>query len=65
MDKQSPAEKVLSVMPHGKTKRLSEITALSGFSQDDTLQILRELANSGLVKPNKLEGVEEALWLRF
>jgi len=26
---------------------------------------LRELANSGLVKPNKLEGVEEALWLRF
>jgi predicted transcriptional regulator len=59
------AEKVLSVMIRGKGMLLQDIAALSGFSQDDTLEILRELANGGLVKPNKLEGVEEALWLRF
>ena len=64
MDEQR-AGKVLSVMTPGKGMLLQDIVALSGFSQDDTLQILRELANSGLVKPNKLEGVEEALWLRF
>jgi hypothetical protein len=59
------AEKVLSVMTPGKAILLPDIIALSGFSQDETLQILRELANRGLVKPNKLERVEEALWLPF
>ena len=36
MDEQSPAEKVLSVMPQGKAIRLSEITETSeGHSQEN------------------------------
>ena len=58
-------QKVYSVMTAGKGMLLADIVALSGFSQDDTLRILRELANRGLVKGNKLDGVDEALWLRF
>jgi hypothetical protein len=65
MDKQSPAEKVLSVMPHGKAKRLSEITALSGFSQNSVLRILVAEERAGTVQRVQSDEETEAFWMRI
>jgi hypothetical protein len=47
---QSPAEKVLSVMPQGRAMELLNICALSGFSQDFTLKILQSQEAMGKVR---------------
>jgi len=65
MDKQSPAEKVLSVMPQGKAIRLSEITALSGFSEDSVLRILVAEEWAGRVKRVQSDEETEAFWMRI
>jgi hypothetical protein len=64
VDKQSPAEKVLSVMPQGKAIRLSEITALSEFSQDSVLRVLVAEEWTGTVKRVPPNDEKEALWMR-
>jgi hypothetical protein len=63
MDKQT-AEKVLSVMPQGKAIGLSEISALSKVSQEDTLRILPALEVAGMVKRIQSDK-EEAFWMRI
>ena len=65
VDKQSPAGKVLSVMPQGKAIRLSEITALSGFSQDSVLRILVAEEWAGRVKRVQPDEETEAFWMRI
>ena len=65
MDKQSPAEKVLSVMPQGKAIRLSEITALSGFSEDSVLRILVAEEWAGRLKRVQDDEETEAFWMRI
>jgi hypothetical protein len=65
VDKQSAAEKVLSVMPQGKAIRLSEITALSGFSQDSVLRILVADEWAGRVKRVQPDEETEAFWMRI
>jgi predicted transcriptional regulator len=65
MDKQSPAEKVLSVMPQSKAIRLSEITALSGFSEDRVLRILVAEEWAGTVQRVQADERTEAFWMRI
>ena len=65
MDKQSPAEKVLSVMPQGKAIRLSEITALSEFSEDSVLRILVAEEWAGTVQRVQPDEETEAFWMRI
>ena len=65
VDKQSPVEKVLSVMPQGKAIRLSEITALSGFSHDSVLRILVAEEWAGTVQRVKRDEETEAFWMRI
>ena len=65
MDKQSPAGKVLSVMPQGKAIRFSEITALSGFSQNSVLRILVAEEWAGTVKRVQPDEETEAFWMRI
>lgn len=65
MDKQSPAENVLSVMPQGKAIRLSEITALSGFSEDSVLRILVAEEWAGRLKRVRDDEETEAFWMRI
>jgi predicted transcriptional regulator len=62
MNKQ--AEKVLSVMPEGRPIPLSEICALSGFSQDRALQILQALKKAGRVKRFHPDELTEPQWWR-
>jgi hypothetical protein len=64
VDKES-RKKVLSVMPSGKTMRLSEITALSGFSQDNVLRILVAEEWAGTVQRVKSDEETEAFWMRI
>ena len=63
MDK--PAEKILSVMPQGKAIRLSDITALSGFSQDSVLRILVAEERAGTVRRVQSDEETEAFWMRI
>ena len=65
MDKQGPAEKVLSVMPQGTAIRLSEITALSGFSQNGVLRILVAEESAGTVLRVQPDEEKEAFWMRI
>jgi hypothetical protein len=65
MDKQNPAEKVLSVMPQGRPKPLSEISALSGFSQDSLLRILVAEERAGTVQRVQSDEETEAFWMRI
>jgi len=64
VDKQT-AEKILSVMPQGKAIRLSEITALSGFSQDSVLRILVAEEWAGTVRRVQSDEETEAFWMRI
>jgi hypothetical protein len=59
------AEKVLSVMPHGKAIRLSEIIALSGFSGDSVLRILVAEEWAGTVQRVQSNEETEAFWMRI
>ena len=62
---QSPAEMVLSVMPQGKAIRLSEITALSGFSQNSVMRILVAEEWAGRVQRVQSDEETEAFWMRI
>jgi hypothetical protein len=62
---QSPAAMVLSVMPQGKAIRLSEITALSGFSQNSVLRILVAEEWAGRVQRVQSDEETEAFWMRI
>ena len=64
MDKQTD-EKILSVMPQGKAIRLSEVTALSGFSQDSVLRILVAEEWAGTVQRVPLDEETEPFWMRI
>jgi len=64
VDKQT-AEKILSVMPQGKAIRLSEITALSGFSQDSVLRILVAEEWAGTVQRVPPDEETEPFWMRI
>jgi hypothetical protein len=64
LDRQT-AEKVLSVMPQGKAIRLSEITALSGLSQDSALRILVAEEWAGTVQRVRGDEETEAFWMRI
>ena len=58
-------EKVLSVMPSGKTMRLSEIIALSGFSQDSVLRMLVTEEWAGTVQRVQSNEKKDAFWRRI
>ena len=64
MDKQTD-EKILSVMPQGKAIRLSEVTALSGFSQDSVLRILVAEEWAGTVQRVLPDEETEPFWMRI
>ena len=65
LDNRSLQEKVLSVMPQGKPKRLSEIASLAGISDDYALKILQALEASGRVMPfNPDEELPGTFWRR-
>jgi DNA-binding IclR family transcriptional regulator len=62
VDNQS--EKVLSAMPQGKLKHLSEISALSGMSQNRALRILHALEAAGVVKRKQPDKEPQPSWMR-
>jgi len=62
---QSPAEKVLSVMPQGRAMELLNICALSGFSQDFTLKILQSQEAMGKVRRIQPDEKTEPFWMRI
>jgi len=64
LDRQT-AEKALSVMPQGKAIRLSEITALSGLSQNSVVRILVAEEWAGKVRRVHADEETEAFWMRI
>jgi hypothetical protein len=52
-------------MPQGTAIRLSEITALSGFSQNGVLRILVAEESAGTVLRVQPDEEKEAFWMRI
>jgi len=61
----SKAEKVLSVMPQGKPKLLSEISARAGISKDSALRILKAQEAKGSLKRIQPDEKTQPFWMRI